>query len=89
MVSSFFWDFVSLPKNVGTKKDKDLENPELSAAKKIVFSRLCTTEEEYEFEDFEPAQNDDDDDLISTASSTHGSIRSSNSMIGDNEDKVH
>jgi len=88
MVSSFFWDFVSLPKNVGTKKDKDFENPELSAAKKIVFSRLCTTEEEYEFEDFELTQNDEDNDLFSNASSTHGSIRSSNSMIGDNQDDV-
>ena len=48
----------------------------------------CTTEEEYEFEDFDLMQNDEDDDLISNASSTHGSIRSSNSMICDNQDDV-
>ena len=70
MTPDFFWNNVQKPKKVGTPKAHDYENPEMTPAKKLIFSRLCGSEDDRDdFDDFELETGKDDDDMLSQASS--------------------
>ena len=67
--SSFFWDLVQRPTNVGSKKDKNLEKRELTKAEKYLHDRLCKAEHECaDYEDFDVDDANDDDMQSNTSS---------------------
>ena len=74
MTPNFFWNYVKRPLNVGSKKDKANEHPEITAAHRNLFQQLCTTEGHNQFEDFDLPSDEDDDDLVSVVSSCMGSL---------------